>query len=381
MIATTNGLSETTFWPLGVPRAMTVEGYDTYARRPVAFTPDGRYLMTNWGQDRVRLWPLPGSDQLEAVDLVLPSSFVVRQRLAVDAAAEKVLSVGYGDAIYLLSVNGGEPRRFQGFPSNEMLENGAFSPSGRLVAAASTVAEGLPTVRVWDLETDVVRTYEQPPADTGLEGYSTFSLAFKDEATLYTAGANGLLRWDLETGKSELIQPAPQGGALFIWMAGDRQEIFVAEARPVTSSRVSLQVRDLSSGTSRQLEWNPPSATALDFDDGGEILVAGDSDGIIRVARVEGSEAYILAGHTGAVSSVAISPDKRWIASAGQDETLRLWPMPDLSKPPLHTLPHDELIAKLKSLTNLRAVRDPESSTGWKIEVGPFPGWAEVPTW
>jgi hypothetical protein len=53
----------------------------------------------------------------------------------------------------------------------------------------------------------------------------------------------------------------------------------------------------------------------------------------------------------------------------------------DLSKPPLHTLPHDELLAKLKSLTNLRAVRDPESSTGWKIEVGPFPGWATVPEW
>jgi hypothetical protein len=55
--------------------------------------------------------------------------------------------------------------------------------------------------------------------------------------------------------------------------------------------------------------------------------------------------------------------------------------MPDLSKPPLHTLPYDELIAKLKTLTNLRVVRDEESSTGWKVEVGPFPGWETVPTW
>ena len=54
--------------------------------------------------------------------------------------------------------------------------------------------------------------------------------------------------------------------------------------------------------------------------------------------------------------------------------------MSDLSKPPLHTLARDELIAKLKSLTNLRAVRDPSSDTGWKVEVGPFPGWATVPT-
>jgi hypothetical protein len=55
--------------------------------------------------------------------------------------------------------------------------------------------------------------------------------------------------------------------------------------------------------------------------------------------------------------------------------------MPDLEKPPLHTLPRDELLAKLGSLTNLRAVRDTESATGWTIEVGPFPGWETVPTW
>ncbi len=48
-----------------------------------------------------------------------------------------------------------------------------------------------------------------------------------------------------------------------------------------------------------------------------------------------------------------------------------------VDKPPLHTLPHDELLAKLHSLTNLRAVRDPTSSTGWTIELGPFPGWRE----
>ena len=30
---------------------------------------------------------------------------------------------------------------------------------------------------------------------------------------------------------------------------------------------------------------------------------------------------------------------------------------------------------------SLRAVRDESSSTGWTIEVGPFPGWETVPTW
>jgi hypothetical protein len=55
--------------------------------------------------------------------------------------------------------------------------------------------------------------------------------------------------------------------------------------------------------------------------------------------------------------------------------------MPDLSQPPLHALSREALVAKLHSLTNLRAVRDASSPSGWKIDLAPFPGWKDVPTW
>ena len=115
----------------------------------------------------------------------------------------------------------------------------------------------------------------------------------------------------------------------------------------------------------------------------GEVLVSVDNaDGrVLRVGTTSAWEPHLLLGHRERVFAVAVSPDGRWIASSAQDGSVRLWPMPDVSKPPIHTLPHDELIAKFHSLTNLRAVRDEESSTGWKIEIGPFPGWETVPTW
>jgi len=55
--------------------------------------------------------------------------------------------------------------------------------------------------------------------------------------------------------------------------------------------------------------------------------------------------------------------------------------MPDLEEPPLLTRPLDELIMKLKSVPNLRALQDSESSAGWTITLDPFPGWKDVPTW
>ena len=78
-----------------------------------------------------------------------------------------------------------------------------------------------------------------------------------------------------------------------------------------------------------------------------------------------------------------MSPDGKWIASKGNEGAVYLWPMPDLSKPPFHTLPHDDLMSTLNALTNLRAVPDPDSHTGYSIEPDftAYRGWAEVPTW
>ena len=75
--------------------------------------------------------------------------------------------------------------------------------------------------------------------------------------------------------------------------------------------------------------------------------------------------------------SVAVSPDGRWIASgSGHDEAIHLWPMPDVSEPPLHTLPLEELIARLKAVTNLRTVPTDRERTSYRHEASPFPGWA-----
>jgi WD40 repeat protein len=117
------------------------------------------------------------------------------------------------------------------------------------------------------------------------------------------------------------------------------------------------------------------------YDRSDRLLATGDAAGTVRVGPASGGEPHLLLGHKGTVWSLTFSPDGHWLASSGDDGTIRLWPVPDVTEPPLHTLPLDVLLARLRTHTNLRAVPDPRSSNGYKLEPGPFPGWAHPPEW
>ena len=68
IVASTNNLSELSFWPLEARTPIVRGGYDTSAQRPVAFTPDGRLIARGSLAVTVRLWDLATAKQIASFE-------------------------------------------------------------------------------------------------------------------------------------------------------------------------------------------------------------------------------------------------------------------------------------------------------------------------
>jgi WD40 repeat protein len=377
-----------TFWPPDHPRVRVLAGHASLVNR-LAFTRDSLSLLS-CGMDGARVWPLrAGSGGMRSI---APGFRGRCYDLAPAPDGEGLLLVGpFGG--WLASSLDGEGRRLWDEEARAMYATNAaaWDASARRLAIGSSYTIARPNaIGLFDLETGNERRISLAPSGetgTGFD-WGVACLAFSPEGRLLAGGSGGL-RWiDPDTGASDWIWRLPKEvGAPFALSVDGRRLVAVRllfGAGVGTGERTrtgrELVFADLSRGERRPIRSHGEGVTAVGIDPPGHVMATGDEQGVVRVGLTDGSEPHRLCCHAGSVSTVAVSPDGQWIASASGGE-IRLWPMPDVTKPPLHTLPHDELLAKLRALTNLQVVEDAASPTGYKLDIGPFPGWKDVPTW
>jgi WD40 repeat protein len=367
------GGGSASLWPLARDYPRVLRGHEGGIAQ-LAITPDGTRIVSTSADGSVRVWSLDNnSGERPRVLFQDEGAFAVPDWLTVAPDGSFVVTGNPLGQVMLLPLDGGPVRELIGF--TDVITSLAVGPQSRLVAAGSGMfVREEAIVRVWDLESGDVRNL-----DAG-DGEPSYDMTFTGDGSLWVASGTKLRRWRLDRDPPSVVVDMdlslPDGTEVwFDDLSRDGRLILLG------SDDGRLWTQDLLTGEFHELKAHAERWSWAIFDTHGEIVVSVDEKGGIRVGSVTGEDPHLLQGPEREISYVDVSSDSRWIATGSNDGTIHLWPMPDLSKPPFHTLPRDELIAKLKALTNLRAVRDEESSTGWKIEVGSFPGWETVPSW
>jgi len=238
--------------------------------------------------------------------------------LAITPDEKYVLCVGYDEAVKIVDLQSGSlVRRLVGHADGAAGHAIAVSDDGHYAMSASHDK----TLKIWDLGTcEEVRTL------TGHTGGVKSVLLFPGGRLALSGAHDGTVRmWDLQTGENTCV------------FYGHEHSVNVVTASPTGAQAFSgsedgsVVVWNLNKGSSLPSRISGGVASMAISKDRRQVLI-GNFWGELHFLDVQDpSRSKVLTGHEKDVQ-VAATSDGRWAVSSGQENTLRIWNLEQLTQ-------------------------------------------------
>ncbi|MCB9315468.1 MAG: caspase family protein [Lewinellaceae bacterium] len=341
-ILTGSGDNTAKLWDQSGQEMVTYAGHEGSVVA-VAFSPDGQQILTGSNDQTVRLWDLAGQ-QLQSFDGNLDAVLSV----AFSPDGKQIASGGLDGNVRLFDRSG--KVLLDQYSGTNAIREVSFSPNGKHLL----IAGGDGTVRLWSLSGNEEHLLE------GHTGPVFTAIYSPDGKQILTGGDDGTVRlWNLKGKEKQQFTAhelpvmsaafSPDGAHILtgskdqtarLWdLEGKEQARFSGHSDYVSTVAFSPDGRTVLTGSAdkmvklwnlngqelRTLQGYTFNVNAVSFSPDGKQILTGSTDGITRLWDLAVPTMQPFSGHTGAVHAVAFSPDGARILSGSADSTARLW--------------------------------------------------------
>ena len=280
----------------------------------VAFSPDGRKIVSSSDDETIRIWD--AKTGLQIGDPFIGHTGPVNS-VAFSKDGTKIVSGSWDETIRIWDVKTGlqigEPLTGHTWGVNSV----AFSPDGTKIVSGSNDI----TLRIWDAETGL----QIGKPLTGHNFWVT-SVTFSPDGTKIVSGSSDktIRIWDVKTG-------LPIGEPLTGHTGCVTSVTFSPDGTKIVSGSwdETIRIWDVKTGLpiGEPLKGHTDTVKSVAFSRDGSKIASGSWDETIRIWDVKTGLPIgePLKGHTAGVNSVAFSRDGSKIVSGSNDETIRIW--------------------------------------------------------
>ncbi|MFO1498988.1 MAG: serine/threonine-protein kinase [Verrucomicrobiota bacterium] len=284
---------------------MALRGHSNWITS-VAFSPDGRRLITGSLDTHVKVWD--ASSGKELLTLTSPSSI---RSFALSRDGRRIATGAHECIMIWDPVSGEKALTLQGH--SNWVTALAFSPDGKQIVSVGADK----TVKVWDLGIK----QERPALDELHATIGSVAFSPNGQQVATAVGQQDVVLWDPSNGRRQMTLSGHLSWVTSVNYSSDGERL-------VTGS-LDQTIRVWNATTGEQLlriEWPGKAASSAVFSADGRKVLAGSSDATAAVWETStGRELLKLTGHIDAITAVAFSADGRRILTGSADGTAKVW--------------------------------------------------------
>lgn len=293
--------------------------------KAVAFSEDGKQVLTGDDSQKVRLWDVATGKELDTISghTAGVSSVAYQSKAAViSGSADKSVLIQSIQPVWSLVAQLGADAKDSTKVGASPISSRAlcldFSPDGKILAVGGGDPSRSGQVLLWDVATGkVIREIKNPHSDTVL------GLRFSPTGkSLLSGAADKFVKiFDATTGKFVKSFEGHTHHVLDVSWKADESTIVSSGADNV------IKVWNIETGEQkRTIKGYSKQVTSISFIGLGANIVSGGGDKTVRMhLTTNGSNFRTLSGSTDYVYSVAGSRDETTVIAGGEDGILRVW--------------------------------------------------------